>query len=197
MVPETYGKVLLKQRAQRRRKETGNDEWYAPIERMNRTIAQSVVRSCSVPFKLLFWEPMCLLLCLYSALLLGIVYLFFGAFPLVFRVNHGFRLYHDGLTFLGLGIGMSLGVLTNPFRKKHYLRLVRDLEEKTGQKGIQPEPEFRLPAAKVGGVLVPIGIFWFGWTTYPSVHWIVPIIGSGVFGFGLVFSPSSCSSQHS
>lgn len=27
-----------------------------------------------------------------------------------------------------------------------------------------------------------IGLLWFGWTTYSSVHWIVPIIGSSIFG---------------
>jgi hypothetical protein len=81
---------------------------------------------------------------------------------------------------------MLAGVFTNPFWEKNYARLVRGFEAKTGQKGIKPEPEFRLPPAMAGAILVPVGLFWFGWTTYPSVHWIVPIIGSGVFGAGWV-----------
>lgn len=39
--------------------------------------------------------------------------------------------------------------------------------------------------------VVPIGLFWFGATTQPSVHWIVPIIGSIPFGTGVVFVFSS------
>lgn len=31
---------------------------------------------------------------------------------------------------------------------------------------------------QVGGVLVPIGLFWLAFTTYASVPWIVPIIAS-------------------
>ena len=50
----------------------------------------------------------------------------------------------------------------------------------------KPEPEFRLPQVMLGSVLVPAGLFWFAFTTYKSVHWIVPIIGSGVFGMGRV-----------
>jgi len=39
-VPETYHPVLLRNEARRRRKETGEQKWYAPIEKMDRTIAQ-------------------------------------------------------------------------------------------------------------------------------------------------------------
>lgn len=41
----------------------------------------------------------------------------------------------------------------------------------------------------VGAILVPIGLFWFAFTTYSSVHWIVPIIACIPFGTGtlLVF----------
>lgn len=28
-------------------------------------------------------------------------------------------------------------------------------------------------------------LFWFAWTSYPSVHWIVPIIASSLFGAGI------------
>ena len=45
---------------------------------------------------------MCLILDLYSAILLGILYLFFGAFPVIFSTNHGFNLWQIGLTFMGL-----------------------------------------------------------------------------------------------
>jgi hypothetical protein len=186
-VPETFHKVLLKNKAQQKRKDTGVDQWYAPIEKMDRTVIQTLIRSCYVPFKLLFLEPMCMLLCLYSALLLGILYLFFGAFPLVFRVNHDFELWQVGLTFCGLGVGMIVGVMTDPWWHKNYSRLVRKQEEAAGQ-NIKPEPEFRLPPAMAGAILVPIGLFWFGWTTYRGVHWMVPIVGSAFFGGGYVKS---------
>jgi hypothetical protein len=38
----------------------------------------------------------------------------------------------------------------------------------------------------LGGALIPVGLFWFAWTNGPEIHWIVPIIAGGPFGFGMV-----------
>lgn len=70
-VPETYAPVLLRRKAIKLRKETGDERWKAPIERMDRTVAKTVLWSCIRPFQLLFFEQMCLNLCLLSAILLG------------------------------------------------------------------------------------------------------------------------------
>ena len=135
LVPETYHPVILRNKARRLRKETGNDRWYAPLEKMDRSIAlvrepyadranesaltfrelpKTVFTSCYRPFLLLALEPMCLNLCLFSALLLGIVYLFFGAFNIVFTTNHDFNRWQVGLSFCGLLVGMLLGIATDP-----------------------------------------------------------------------------------
>ncbi|PNP60175.1 hypothetical protein THARTR1_00199 [Trichoderma harzianum] len=189
LVPETYHPILLRNKARKMRKDTGDDRWLAPLEKTQKTVAQAMVTSLLRPFQLLIFEPMCLSLCIFTAILLGILYLFFGAFPLVFGKNHGFNLWQIGLTFVGIGVGMVLGMLTDPVWFRIRARLMAKLEQETGVPG-GSEPEFRLPSAIVGSVLVPIGIFMFGWTTYASVHWIVPIIGSAIFGLGnlLVFS---------
>lgn len=138
LVPETYHPVLLKRKAVRMRAETGNDAWYAPIERMNKTVLKTVLWSCIRPFQLLVFEPMCLCLCLLSAILLGILYLFFGAFPLVFENNYGFTTSQVGLAFIGLMVGLILGVLCDPIWRRNYARLVMN-------NGGVSEPEFRLP----------------------------------------------------
>ncbi|KAF2837454.1 MFS general substrate transporter [Patellaria atrata CBS 101060] len=182
LVPETYHPVLLRKKARQMRKETGNDAWHAPIERMNKSIAKTVLWSCIRPFQLLFFEPMCLNLCLLSAVLLGILYLFFGAFPLVFQGNHGFSLSHTGLTFLGIFVGMLAGIFTDPYWQRNYARLVREREAHGGEPG-GSEPEFRLPPTIYGAILVPIGLFGFGWTTY---SWVIPIIFSAIFGCGVI-----------
>ena len=182
-VPETYHPVLLRSKAARLRRETGDERWRAPMEQHNRSIAQTVMWSSIRPFQLLILEPMCLNLCLFSALLLGILYLFFGAFAVVFEKNHDFQLHQIGLSFLGIFIGMVLGIATDPFWHRNYQRLLQKREAAGGEPG-GSEPEYRLPPSIVGAVLVPIGLFVFGWTTYRSVHWIVPIIGSAIFGTG-------------
>ena len=111
-VPETYHPVLLRDRAISLRKSTGDPRYRAPIEKMTRSITQTVLWSCIRPFELLIFEPMLLFLGTFTALLLGILYLFFQAFPLVFANVHHFSLQQIGLTFLGLIVGMCLGVFT-------------------------------------------------------------------------------------
>lgn len=168
IIPETYHPVLLRRKARKLRKETGNELWQAPIEKLSRSILWTVLWSIMRPFQLLFLEPMCLLLCILSAILLGTLYLFFGAFPLVFGTNHGFDLLQNGLTFLGLFVGMVLGILSDPIWRRIYRHLVSQREKATGEVGVS-EPEFRLPPTIFGAILVPLGLFGFGWTTYSFV----------------------------
>ncbi|KAJ5142135.1 Vacuolar protein sorting-associated protein 62 [Penicillium atrosanguineum] len=184
-VPETYHPVLLRRKAQKLRKETGDDRWIAPIEKMHRTIAQTVLRSMYRPILLLVLEPMCLNLCIFSAILLGILYLFFGAFQLVFESVYGFSLWQRGLCFLGLFVGMVFAIISDPLWRRNYERLERNYQKATN-KPDEFQPEWRLPSAILGGPLVTIGLFIFAWTIYPDVHWIVPIIGSAVFGAGTI-----------
>lgn len=51
-------------------------------------------------------------------------------------------------------------------------------------------PEAYVGPICIGGILVPIGQFWFAWTAdRESIHWIVPILSGVPFGCGnaLVF----------
>lgn len=184
LVPETYMPVLLRKKARQKRKETGDERWKAPIEVMDKSILWTVVHSLYRPFLLLFFDPMCFNLCLFSSILLGILYLFFGAFPLVFRTVYGFNLWQIGLTFIGLMVGMLLAIASDPIWHKNYVRLLDKRERETGER--KSEPEYRLPPAIFGSWPCVIGLFIFGWTIYPSVHWIVPIIGTSFFGFGII-----------
>ncbi len=188
-VPETYHPVLLRNKAVRLRRETGDERWRAPLEKKmmadgGGSIGRAVAIAMLRPFQLLLFEPMCTLLDLYSAILLGILYLFFGAFPLVFRTNHDFTLWQVGLSFMGLFVGMSIAGGLFPLWSRIRFRLMAKRQVGLGAAAPASEPEDRLPSLMAGAILVPAGIFWFGWTTYSSVHWVVPIIGSGVFAMG-------------
>ncbi|GAD99243.1 MFS transporter [Paecilomyces variotii No. 5] len=168
-VPETYHPVLLRRKAQRLRKETGDDRWTAPIEKMKRSVLQTVLRSLYRPMLLLALEPMCMNLCIFSAILLGILYLFFGAFNLVFTNVWGFTLWQVGLSFMGIFVGMLFGIWTDPIWRRNYARL---------------ELKHEQPIA--GAPLVTIGLFIFAWTTYSNCHWIGALIGSAIFGTGTI-----------
>ncbi len=104
----------------------------------------------------------------------------FPAFPIVFQQGRGWSPGIGGLAFIGIAIGMSFAVGYAMFDNRRYARMAATIKG-----GIVP-PEARLPTAMIGSVLLPIGLFWFAWTNGPEIHWVVPIIGSGVFAAGLV-----------
>ncbi|KAB8222991.1 major facilitator superfamily domain-containing protein [Aspergillus novoparasiticus] len=182
--PETYHPIILRAKARALRQQSGNDRYRAPMENNTKTWRQIIVLSLLRPFQLLFLEPMCLCLDIYSAILLGILYLFFGTFPMVFRTTYDMNLWQGGLTFVGIIVGMIIAAGTTPIWSEVRERLLNNNKREPGRS----EPEYRLPPAIVGGILIPIGLFWFGWTTYSQIHWIVPIIGSAVFGGGLLLA---------
>jgi hypothetical protein len=83
-IPETHHPTLLTVKAKQLRHATSNPEYHSPAEllRKQTTLTTALANSLRTPFQLLFLEPMCGLLCVYSALVLGILYLFFGAFEM-------------------------------------------------------------------------------------------------------------------
>ncbi|KAJ4488176.1 MFS general substrate transporter [Lentinula aciculospora] len=178
LVPETYVPVLRKWKAATLRKSTGDQNYWAPLDRTNVSLGEAILISCYRPFELVIYERMALLLNIWTSLILGILYLAFQAFPVIFEQHHGFNAQQTGLTFLGIGLGMVLGLATQPF----WNHFIAKESEKNG--GVCP-PEARLFAGEVGGVLIPLSLYWLAFTTYPTVPWIVPVIASVPFGSGI------------
>lgn len=50
-----------------------------------------------------------------SSIVLGVIYLAFQAFPVIFEGNHGFNMQCTGLTFSGIGLGMILALCSQPY----------------------------------------------------------------------------------
>ncbi|KAI0676809.1 MFS general substrate transporter [Trametes maxima] len=180
IVPETYVPVILKRKAQKLRKTTGNDKYYAPIERQEKSLFRMILFSCRTPFELLFFDRMALALDIWSALLLGILYLAFQAFPIIFEEVHSFNSQSTGLSFLGIGLGMVGALATQPYWNGIFRR---ETEKHNGH----PPCEVRLLIAQAGGILAPLGLYIMAFTTYKQVHWIAPIIGSIPFGAGVYY----------
>lgn len=103
----------------------------------------------------------------------------FSAFPIVYQEDRGWSPGIGGLAFLGVAVGMVFAVSYSIWDNKRYAKISDEND------GFAP-PEARLPITMLGGIMVPIGLFWFAWTNYTSIHWIVSIIAGVPFGFGMV-----------
>ncbi|MCJ1307591.1 hypothetical protein MMC25_001238 [Agyrium rufum] len=57
--------------------------------------------------------------------------------------------------------------------------------EKLSRKhGGSHKPEFRVPLMIPSAIFVPAGLFWYGWSAQANLHWIIPSIGTLLFGIG-------------
>ncbi|PWY79746.1 MFS multidrug transporter [Aspergillus heteromorphus CBS 117.55] len=180
VVPETYAPVLLQRRAARLRKETGNPDLYALLDRSRPTMGDIVSKYLLRPVKMLFLEPILLLVTLYLSLVYGILYLFFEAYPISFEGQRGWtNAGLAGLPFLGITIGVICGAALIIWQTK--TRFARKLA-----KHGRVVPEERLIPMMIASVLLPAGLFWFGWTSDPSISWGAQVVAGIPMGMGIL-----------
>jgi multidrug resistance protein len=182
VVPETYPPVLLRKRAVALSKLTGKVYMSrGDIDQGTITLGEAFSTGLKRPWILLFCEPIVLILSIYMAIIYGTLYMLFGAFPIVYRLGYGWNEGISGLPFIGVAIGMIAALAYTIFYdNKRYLRCI----EKSGTGFATPED--RLPPAMVGAITLPIGLFWFAWTNYPTFPWAASVCAAIPFGFGMV-----------
>lgn len=167
LLPETYVTVLL----QRKRKNAG-------IKPIRQSFKEQYSTNLTRPWLMLVTEPILFTLGLYSAFVWGILYLDFTAYPVVFQQSRKWTEGVAGLSFLGIGLGMLIATASSPWINNVYEVFVKKLGG--------PKPEARLPHLIVLAWLIPLALFWFGWTASPQIHWTACIAAGIPFGIGFV-----------
>lgn len=184
LMPETNPDTILYRRAKRLRKATKETKLrsQSEIDAAEHTWRDHMV-VLGRAFILSFFEPVVFLLDLYTALLYGVLYIWFESFPLVFGDIYHFNTGEQGLAFLGIFVG---GILTLPF---YLLWLRYSFLPKMSKPDFKPE--MVLPPSFFGAFALPVCLFLYGWAARESVHWIVPIVGSGIFTISIItlFNP--------
>ncbi|KAK3657841.1 hypothetical protein LTR56_002220 [Elasticomyces elasticus] len=179
LIPETYAPAILRKRAAKKRKETGDDRWFSryddkeefwPLLRIN----------LSRPFVMTVTEPICIFWDIYIALVYGILYLCFVAYPIVFSELRGWSSSMTGLAFCGIGVGSMIVIVGEPLIRKMINAHKPDPESETGD----VPPEAMVSVVCIAAILLPVGELWFAWTGTPNVHWILPILAGVPFGMG-------------
>ncbi|KAG1850213.1 major facilitator superfamily domain-containing protein [Suillus subalutaceus] len=134
------------------------------------------------PFIIMTRSFICFILSLYMALVYGIYYLMFTTFPGLFSDVYHFSIGTGGLPYIGIGVGfLSATVIGARICDKTYVSLAA----KNGGKG---KPEMRVPVVILGSLIVPVGLFWYGWSAQAKIHFMMPIVGASIFAFGLMIA---------
>ena len=179
---ETYAPKLLHIKAEKLRKETGNMALHTEFEHPERSFTNIMERALIRPFKLLGTQPIVQVLAVYMAYLYGLMYLVLSTFPILWTQRYHESIGIGGLNYISLALGFFLGTqICAPMNDKIYGRLKR-------RNGGNGSPEFRTPLMVPGSILVPCGLFIYGWSAQYHTHWIVPNIGAALFSAGTVIS---------
>ncbi|KAL4969624.1 MFS transporter [Aspergillus stella-maris] len=179
-VNETYAPVILRKRATEVRRNTGDSRWWTRYDRKQTHLAQ-LKTGLSRPFVMLATEPICIFWDSYVALVYGVLYLCFVAYPIAFQTQRGWSPGISGLSFIGIGVGVFIAIACEPI-----FRNIINLHRKDPKTGEVP-PESMALIVIFGATLLAIGQLWFAWTCQPStIHWIVPILAGVPFGAGNV-----------
>lgn len=128
------------------------------------------------PFRLIR-HPLFSTIALLSALFYSIQIYLYVDVPATYKTEYNFTPSETGLAFMGIGVGMTAGLLAFGLFSDRIMIFLAGKGKRT--------PEHRLPLMLVSSVLVCIGLLVFGLTSRPSVHWIFPVLGNGVTGAGL------------
>lgn len=91
----------------------------------------------------------------------------------------GWNSFVGSLPFLSTLVGSLLGMAINVANNGFYAKRVQANHGR-------PVPEARLPPMMLGGVAFAAGLFLFGWTSNPNIHWIGPVFGAGLIGLGFL-----------
>ncbi|OUM51996.1 hypothetical protein BVG19_g1143 [[Candida] boidinii] len=187
-LPETSHSTILRRRAKALRKLTGDETYRALPELKIRTMKEVVNETLLRPIILLS-ETIVFLITIYMSIIYGLLYMFFFAFPVIYMEGKGWSASKTGLMFIPIAVGVILAAAASPFFNRDYNRRVAEYEKR----GELAPPEIRLIPMMIGCWFVPIGLFAFAWSSYPSVSWAGPCFSSFAcgFGFNCLYNPAN------
>ncbi|KAL8982059.1 MAG: hypothetical protein Q9205_003334 [Flavoplaca limonia] len=135
------------------------------------------------PAHLLFTEPVVFFLTLWAAFCFGLVFIMTQSIPQVYHANYAFSDSASGLVQVSLWVGEAVGFLACLPQNAYYLRSAKRNESDPGI----PIPEARLPLSIPASFIgLAGGLFWYAWSSFPHVHWMVPTIGLAFVGFAIM-----------
>jgi MFS family permease len=181
-LPETYLPVLLDWRAKHLRRVAADSSscryTYVSEHAEKASLARRLRDTLPMPVVYFKNEPVVAVLGCYLILIYILLFSFLSGFDYIFKQTYGLSQGRTGTCFASIAAGSTFFTLFAP-ALFHWSRV------KTHHVRQAPiKPEYRLWPAIVTSPLLPISLFWLGWTNYATVS-----IWSGLaacFGFGVV-----------
>lgn len=177
--PETHEGTILHRKAQRLRNQTGL-QYYAKHEKEHHSLSHILKSSLARPCRLLLTQPLIQLMSLYLAYNYGILYIVQSTFATLWIEGYGQSVSVSGLHYIAIAVGCIIAAQVGAVVMD---RIWRYLKQRAGG---ETQPEYRVPLMIPGAIIIPIGLFWYGWSAELHAFWILPDIGIAIFSCGII-----------
>ena len=162
--------------------------WLVKADEERESLSKMISISVYRPFHLLMTEPVVFFFSLYVSFAWAVLYLTFSSIPLVFSATYNFTISQCGAVFAAMSIGPCISTVISihsPSILNNYL--ARNPKPRSCLwVSLDPScPEARLYFTCIESILLPLGLFWFGYTLSPSIPWIVPSLAIGCATMGI------------
>ncbi|RYO83928.1 hypothetical protein DL764_009392 [Monosporascus ibericus] len=192
---ETYGPLILKRRAARLRRETGNQGYHVDSLDGDRSVTALLAKALSRPLRLLAFHPIIQATAVISAFNYGILYIVLSTFSELWISRYHQSVEISGLHYIACSLGEIVGsqaggrLMDLMFRRRRNRAANNpnnndDANFSNGASGAEL-PEFRLPLVFPGIIIAPLGMLLYGWAAENLLHWAVVDVGVGVIMFGI------------
>lgn len=170
--------------------------WIVKEDEERTSVGKMISVSVYRPFHLLTTEPVVFWFSLWVSFAWAILYLTFASIPLVYARQYQWDIEESCRIFAAMMVAAALATAIGIFQ-----------DSLLGLSGWQPgadpaahpsrfwgfmrrhfpidAPEVRLYFTCITATLLPIGLFVFGFTADPSVHWVSPAVGIGLATMGI------------
>jgi MFS family permease len=169
--------------------------WLIKEDEQRASLATLITVSLVRPFHLLFTEPAVFFFSIWVAFAWAVLYLTFGSIPLVFSRQHAFTQRQSGYVFIAMMVGSALATIIGVYQERllqhpKWQRKAADDDSSkfwTFMRRRFPAeaPESRLYVTCITAILLPAGLYLFGFGSQPSIHWIVPTVAISFATMGI------------
>ena len=179
--PETYGQLLLHRKAIKMRKQTGK-AYYTEHEVHSQPLPTKLRNGLLRPCRLMIHQPIIQLMSLLMAFNYGTLFFVLASYASLWTSDYHQSVSLSGLHYIALVVGYTVAAQGGA---RITDKIWRHLKQKAGGK---TAPEYRVPLMIPGIILIPAGLFWYGWAAETKAPWAVVDVGAGVFGCGIILS---------
>lgn len=172
LLNQSYAPRILLIKARKLHRENGNQRFHTQSEREGRTLVTVLRISLTRPWRLLATQPIIQVLALYQAYNFGMLYLFISSFPSLWDDRYGMSTGIASLNYLSLAFGSLVGAqICGPLTDTIYCKLKKPYGYADDAPG---SPEFRIPLMIPASIMIPCGIFLYGWSAEAKLYFLLP-----------------------